>query len=158
MSRALTLDEAAAELRKTPRWLKEWLGKHPVDAAGVPFYVPLGRTKTFETADIARIRACIGNEVPVKKESVVYFVGARGFIKIGWTTNWPRRLADLQISNPEILQILLIIGRPKSYEKTMHRLFSEHRASGEWFKDCQSIRDHIEAHKHECWARARRFQ
>jgi hypothetical protein len=48
MSRALTLDEAASELRKTPRWLKEWLAKHPVDATGTPFYVPLGRTKTFE--------------------------------------------------------------------------------------------------------------
>lgn len=59
MTRGLTLAEAAAELRKTPRWLKEWLGKHPVDAAGIPFYVPLGRTKTFEAADIARIRAAI---------------------------------------------------------------------------------------------------
>lgn len=59
MTRGLTLPEAAAELRKTPRWLKEWLGKHPVDAAGIPFYVPLGRTKTFEAADIARIRAAI---------------------------------------------------------------------------------------------------
>jgi hypothetical protein len=25
MPRALTVDEAAAELRKTPRWLREWL-------------------------------------------------------------------------------------------------------------------------------------
>lgn len=41
MSRALTLDEAAAELRKTMRWLKEWLAKNPVDEAGVPFYVPI---------------------------------------------------------------------------------------------------------------------
>ena len=59
MTRGLTIDEAAAELRKTPRWLKEWLGKHPVDAVGVPFYVPMGRTKIFEVADVARIRAAI---------------------------------------------------------------------------------------------------
>lgn len=59
MTRGLTIAEAASELRKTSRWLKEWLGKHPVDAAGIPFYVPLGRTKTFEAADIARIRAAI---------------------------------------------------------------------------------------------------
>ena len=59
MTRVLTIAEAAAELRKTPRWLKEWLGKHPVDEVGIPFYVPLGRTKTFEAADIARIRAAI---------------------------------------------------------------------------------------------------
>lgn len=59
MSRALTLDEAAAELRKTMRWLKEWLAKNPVDEAGVPFYVPMGRTKIFEEADLARIKAAI---------------------------------------------------------------------------------------------------
>jgi hypothetical protein len=59
MSRALTLNEAAAELRKTERWLKEWLAKNPVDEAGMPFYVPMGRTKTFELADINRIRETI---------------------------------------------------------------------------------------------------
>lgn len=70
MSRALTLDEAAAELRKTPRWLKEWLGKHPVDAAGVPFYLPMGRTKTFENADIARIRASIRENERCRLKSI----------------------------------------------------------------------------------------
>jgi hypothetical protein len=161
MTRGLTIDEAAAELRKTSRWLKEWLGKHPVDAAGVPFYVPLGRTKTFEAADIARIRAAIetGENLPDdKKESVVYFVAVRGFIKIGWTTNWRRRFTELQISNPEPIDILLIIGRPKVYEKTMHAKFAEFRANGEWFKDGFPIRSHIATLVDECWYRAGRFR
>lgn len=59
MSRSLTLDEAADVLRKTPRWLKDWLAKNPVDEAGTPFYIPMGRTKTFEESDIARIRGAI---------------------------------------------------------------------------------------------------
>ena len=54
MSGALTMVEAAAELRKTTRWFKEWLAENPVDEAGVPFYVPMGRTKIFEASDIAR--------------------------------------------------------------------------------------------------------
>lgn len=156
MTRALTLDEAAADLRKTPRWLKEWLAENPVDEAGAPFYIPLGRTKIFEPSDIVRIRAHI--EKPKRKESVIYFVKVRDFIKIGWTTNWPRRLSELQISNPESVQILLIIGRPKVYEKTLHGRFAEHRTRGEWFNDHPDIRTYIDEHKSECWARARRFR
>lgn len=50
-----TLDEAAKILRKTPRWLREWLRGHPVDRRGELFYTPLGRTKVFDDRDIARI-------------------------------------------------------------------------------------------------------
>jgi hypothetical protein len=34
MGDRLTLMEAAAELRKTPRWLNEWLRVHPTDKDG----------------------------------------------------------------------------------------------------------------------------
>ena len=65
--------EAAAELRKTTRWFKEWLAENPVDEAGVPFYVPMGRTKIFEASDIARIRAHIrrGEQCRLKSIGVV---------------------------------------------------------------------------------------
>ena len=70
---ALTIDEAASELRKTPRWLKAWLSENPVDDAGVPFYVPAGRTKIFEASDVARIRAHIrrGEQCRLKSIGVV---------------------------------------------------------------------------------------
>src|SRR3982074_1002271 len=55
MTRALTLSEAAAELRKSRRWLQDWLAKNPVDAFGKPFCSKLGRTRVFREADIARI-------------------------------------------------------------------------------------------------------
>src|ERR1700686_4613791 len=60
--RALTLSEAATELRKSRRWLQAWLALHPADAAGVPFYAPLGRTKTFSDSDLDRIRATAREE------------------------------------------------------------------------------------------------
>jgi len=57
MTRSLTLDEAAAELRISKRQLQYWLSENPVDADGVPFYIKIGRGKTFEPNDIDRIRA-----------------------------------------------------------------------------------------------------
>jgi DNA-binding transcriptional MerR regulator len=53
----LTIKEAAAELRVSKQWLQYWLAANPVDAAGVPFYVPMGNRKRFEPKDIDRIRA-----------------------------------------------------------------------------------------------------
>jgi hypothetical protein len=51
-----TIDEAAAVLRKGPRWLATWLKAHPVDRHGEPFYHLAGRTKLFTDRDIDRIR------------------------------------------------------------------------------------------------------
>jgi hypothetical protein len=67
---AYTLAEAAAKLRMSKRWLEQWLAKHPVDAAGNPFYVPMGRKKTFEPADIARIRESIRGEERCRLNSI----------------------------------------------------------------------------------------
>ena len=47
MTKPLTVEEAAEELRTTPRWIKEWLAKNPVDENGVPFYIPMGRAKQY---------------------------------------------------------------------------------------------------------------
>jgi hypothetical protein len=55
----LTFAEAAKELRMSERWLRDWLARNPVDAKGVPLYIPMGRKKEFEPADIDRIRARI---------------------------------------------------------------------------------------------------
>jgi hypothetical protein len=53
----LTIKEAAAELRVSKQWLQYWLVANPVDARGVPFYVPMGNRKRFEPQDLDRIRA-----------------------------------------------------------------------------------------------------
>ena len=77
MTRALTLNEAAETLRKTRRWLMEWLRKHPADGDGEPYYTPAGRDKIFHQTDIARIeralregikcRSSSGRRAPVKR-------------------------------------------------------------------------------------------
>lgn len=75
MSRALTLDEAADALRVSKRWLQYWLADHPVDSAGMPFYVPMGTKKTFEESDILRIRAAIRREEQCRLSSI----GVKGY-------------------------------------------------------------------------------
>jgi hypothetical protein len=46
----MTLEEAAAELQVTRYWLNKWLRKNP------DCYIPAGRKKRFEVADIERIK------------------------------------------------------------------------------------------------------
>lgn len=91
--------------------------------------------------------------LPPRKESFVYFVAVRGYIKIGWSQSWRGRIANMQTSNPEPIEVLLVLGRPKLFEKTMHQKFDVHRTSGEWFRDHPDIRAYIEGREGECWYR-----
>jgi hypothetical protein len=124
--------------------------------------LPLTASSTVQQAmselskvDLERIRQWREDNRP---EPVIYFVECAGFIKIGWSTNWRSRLNNIQISNPLPIKVLLVIGRPEIFEKTMHRQFSKFRYRGEWFRDCQEIREYIESRKDECWHRAGRLK
>ncbi|ODM71739.1 hypothetical protein A6X20_07295 [Bradyrhizobium elkanii] len=69
MTRSMTLEEAAAELHKTPRWLREWVRARPRDKLGEPFYTPVGRDKLFEPSDIARIKQALREELKCPSNS-----------------------------------------------------------------------------------------
>jgi len=53
----LTYDikDAAERLGVSKWWLQKFLRQHPVDSAGVPFYVPIGNRKRFTERDLERI-------------------------------------------------------------------------------------------------------
>src|SRR6478672_5966225 len=55
MTEFLTIEEAANRLRKSRRWLQDFLRDNPTDLAGTPFYRKAGRTMLFTEADIVRI-------------------------------------------------------------------------------------------------------
>jgi len=49
------LKEVASALRKSERWLWDWLKKHPQDRDGRPFFRLAGRTKILTAEDITRL-------------------------------------------------------------------------------------------------------
>ena len=58
-------------------------------------------------------------------------------IKIGATTDLPKRLSSLSVSSPIKLLVAGTIAAKDPYplEKSLHRAFQRDRLNGEWFKD-----------------------
>jgi hypothetical protein len=69
MSRPYTIAEAAERLRKTKRWLMEWLRSHPADLDGELYYTPVGRDKILHDRDIARIELALRGELKCRSHS-----------------------------------------------------------------------------------------
>lgn len=141
MTSTLTMPEAAKALRKSRRWLQDWLAKHPVDAYGRPFYSTLDRTKVFKQADIDRISEEIG--VQSRVACFIYFVECAGHIKIGKADNWRKRISSIRTASPLEVEILVILQAHVGFERDLHAKFEAYRHRGEWFRDSQEIRDFI---------------
>ena len=64
----------------------------------------------------------------------VYFIRAGdGPIKIGWALDPIARLKELQVGNPEPLQLLMTLADDGKLESELHRRFAHLRLCGEWF-------------------------
>jgi hypothetical protein len=72
------------------------------------------------------------------RQHFVYGISNGEYLKIGYANNPNRRLADLQVGNPNNLEIRGLIECPdqksaKRIERKMHRACKRHRVRGEWF-------------------------
>ena len=65
-ARLQTLAEAAAELRKSGRWLRDWLCTHRPPTGQPAYYLQAGRDRLFSPSDLARIEARIREETPCR--------------------------------------------------------------------------------------------
>lgn len=76
----------------------------------------------------------------------VYFIqaGKRGPIKIGVARNIRKRLDALQTASPYRLRLRASVFGDERTEAAYHRMFDEHRMSGEWFKPARAIRTEID--------------
>lgn len=76
--------------------------------------------------------------------SVVYFVQVEdGPIKIGTTTNLPGRLDELQVAQPQRLDLLAVVPGGRAEESGLHKLFEADRIRGEWFRPTATLLAHV---------------
>ena len=78
---------------------------------------------------------------PLDRDGVVYFVqsGEDGPIKIGWTQDIERRIAELQTANAHPLKLLGEVPGTMRDETAMHARFSHLRMEAEWFRNALEI-------------------
>lgn len=77
----------------------------------------------------------------------VYFILAPkiGSVKIGKSMDPDKRLASLQTSNADVLDILLVLPHLAPFEEDqLHWRFRKYRQQGEWFEYRGELRDFIE--------------
>lgn len=71
----------------------------------------------------------------------VYFIQGEngGAIKIGYTYNIDQRIASLQTGYPDKLLVLADIPGDEVVESELHKIFSEYKLRGEWFKPSDEL-------------------
>jgi hypothetical protein len=79
----------------------------------------------------------------MSRSGKVYFVGAPGRIKIGFTTKPEERLIGLQSQDLEKLHAIAIVDGSRALERHLHTVCAQHRKYKEWFEDNEFVRDVI---------------
>jgi hypothetical protein len=74
------------------------------------------------------------------KSGKVYFVGAPGRVKIGYTVNPDDRLGKLRQADMEQLSVLLVVDGTRKLEAHLHKTLAPYLIKGEWFRDCAAVR------------------
>lgn len=75
----------------------------------------------------------------------VYFIQASqlGLVKIGFSSNVPKRLLSLKTGCPDNLVILKIIPGGQERERVLHKKFADIRVKGEWFSPSDELMSFI---------------
>lgn len=73
----------------------------------------------------------------------VYFVRVDRFIKIGFSRQWKKRVANMRTTCPHEVEVLHVELNEPTYEASLHRRFRHLHHRGEWFQADQEILDYI---------------
>lgn len=71
----------------------------------------------------------------------VYFARCGEQIKIGIASNVKSRITSLQVASPQPIELLGAVRGTAHDERALHERLAPHRVSGEWFSDCQQVRE-----------------
>ena len=91
----------------------------------------------LRTGRSQQCKSCSGKKTAIKyhgnQGKDLYFIRCGEYIKIGTSDNVPRRLRDLQVANPQKLELLCTLEGQGHLEQEFHRLFDYQKVRGEWF-------------------------
>lgn len=136
--RCTSLKQAAAHAGLTATSFKDWVRKGILPG-------PIPGTRVYDR------RAIDAKRYQFKPRQVgeprVYFVRFADYRKIGWTSDLPARLVDLEKNLPKPLTILHSRPGSKADEWALHKQFSHLRLRGEWFRVVPELLDFIEQKK-----------
>lgn len=78
----------------------------------------------------------------MSKQGSVYFLedNKNKVIKIGFSTNVPRRIKQLMTGNGNLKLIYQIDNCDMAYEKVLHNYFKEYRINGEFYSNLEVLR------------------
>jgi hypothetical protein len=83
--------------------------------------------------------------VSFESDAVVYFLGAEnGLVKIGYASDFMRRLPKIALGSPLPLRPLAITPGGRVEERAYHARFKHLRRHGEWFELDQELEDEID--------------
>ena len=75
---------------------------------------------------------------------MVYFVQSLNKIKVGYTENLPHRMNNMRTANPHGMVLIGTVNGNKNHEKKIQKVLKEYCVIGEWFKDCEEVREYID--------------
>ena len=75
---------------------------------------------------------------------MVYFVQSLNKIKVGFTENLPHRMNNMRTANPHGMVLIGTVNGNKNHEKKIQKVLKEYNVVGEWFKDCEEVREYID--------------
>jgi len=105
--------------------------------------------KVWITPDEARawIEVRFAGKVTVafkRQTSLVYFAQAEGgLLKIGWSSDVMRRVAELRKKSRQAVELLACFPGDKPDELRVHARFARLHVGGEWYRDDGSIADYL---------------
>lgn len=79
---------------------------------------------------------------------LVYFVQRGDEVKIGYTTNLPKRLVNFRSASTEDFTVLLTIPGTERLEAYFHAKFTGERVAREWFRLGAPIREFVARRQH----------
>lgn len=73
------------------------------------------------------------------RDAFIYFLCVGHAVKIGYTTDPARRIADIRTYLPDEIAGLAVVRGGRAEEQRLHRALRPHRIRGEWFKNCPDV-------------------